>query len=144
MRLFARGRRWFAAGSVATIVVAILHTLGNTLGGPPTDAALQNVEAAMQGYVLPLGMGMSPSVWDIYRCLVFTMSICLAGIGALGVALGSSSDVPAGVLSRIAAVLTVVSAALAVLSFVYRIPPPLISFVVTTVLFGIASFATTR
>ena len=31
MPLFAPGRRWFAAGSIATIVVAALHTLGNTL-----------------------------------------------------------------------------------------------------------------
>ena len=31
MTLFAPGRRWFAAGSIATIVVAALHTIGNTL-----------------------------------------------------------------------------------------------------------------
>src|SRR5262245_36378176 len=143
MALFAPGRRWFAAGSLTMIVVAALHTIGNT-AGPPPDAALQSVESAMHGYTVPLGMGMSPSVWDIYRCLVFTMSICLVGLGALGIALGSSSQVPAAVLARVASLLTVVSAALAVLSFVYRIPPPLISFVVTTVLFAVASFATTR
>jgi hypothetical protein len=39
MSLFAAGRRWFAAGSIATIVVAALRTLGNTLGPEPTDAA---------------------------------------------------------------------------------------------------------
>jgi hypothetical protein len=144
MSLFAPGRRWFAAGSITMIVVAALHTIGNTAGGPPPDAALQRVESAMQGYTLPLGMGMAPSIYDIFQSLVFTMSICLVGLGALGIALGSSAQVPAAVLTRVAWVLSAVSAALAVLSFAYRIPPPLISFVVTTVLFGIASFATKR
>jgi hypothetical protein len=141
--LFARGRRWFAAGSITTIVVAALHTLGNTVSGPP-DPALKQVESAMRGYVVPLGMGMSPSVWDVYRCLVFTMSICLVGMGALGIALGSSADVSPGSLRRVARVLTGVSAAIALLSFAYRIPPPLISFVATTILFAIASVSTTR
>ena len=143
MTLFARGRRWFAAGCITTIVVAGLHTLGNTVPGPP-DPALDRVESAMRGFTVPLGMGMSPSVWDIDRCLVFTMSICLVGIGALGIAVGSSPEVSPGVMTRVAVVMTALSAALAMLSFVYRIPPPLISFVVTTILFAIASVATKR
>jgi hypothetical protein len=98
----------------------------------------------MRGFTVPLGMGMSPSVWDIDRCLVFTMSICLVGIGALGMAVGSSPEVSPGILTRVAVVMTAISAALAMLSFVYRIPPPLISFVVTTILFAIASVATKR
>jgi hypothetical protein len=125
------------------IVVALLHTVGNTVPGPP-DPELQKVESVMRGYVVPLGMGMSPSVWDIDRCLVFTMSICLAGFGALGIAVGSRPEVSPGVLKRVAVVMTGLSAALAALSYVYRIPPPLISFVVTTIVFGIASVATKR
>ena len=142
MSPFARGRRWFAAGSITTLVVALLHTLGNTLPGPPPDQALVGVESAMRGYRLPLGMGMDPSVWDIYRCLVFTMTICLVGMGTIGLALGASSDASPRLLARVAAVMTATSAALAALSYVYRVPPPLISFVVTTILFGIASFTT--
>ena len=125
------------------IVVAVLHTVGNSVPGPP-DPELQKVESAMRGYVVPLGMGMSPSVWDIDRCLVFTMSICLVGFGALGIAVGSRPEVSPGVLKRVAVVMTGLSAALAALSYIYRIPPPLISFAVTTILFGIASVATKR
>jgi len=143
MSLFVRGRRWFAAGSILTLVVALLHTIGNVTQGPP-DPALANVEAAMRGYRVPLGMGMSPSVWDIYRCLVFTMSLCLVGTGALGIALGASSEVSPGILKRVATVLTIVSAALAVLSYAYRIPPPLVSFVVLTLVFAAASVKTNR
>ena len=92
MSLFAPGRRWFAAASIATIVVAALHTLGNTVGPAPTDAAYLDLDAAMRGYVVPLGLGMSPSVWRsaIHQSLVFTMSICLVGMGSLGLVIGSS------------------------------------------------------
>jgi hypothetical protein len=92
MSAFSPGRRWFAAANVAMIVVALLHTLGNTLSGPPPDATYPAVEAAMRGYVLPLGLGMTPSIWDILRSLTFTMSVSFAMMGALGLVIGASPD----------------------------------------------------
>ncbi len=138
MSIFAPGRRWFAAGSIATIVVAALHTLGNTLGPAPTDAAYLALDAAMRGYVVPLGLGMSPSVWTIYQSLVFTMSICLLGMGILGLVIGASDASPR-LISRVALVLAVSSAALTALYAVCQVTPALVSMAVVTVLFAIAT-----
>ena len=65
MQLFARGRRLFTWSCIATLVVAALHTIGNTASTPPGDAAYVSLESAMRGYRVPLGMGMAPSVWEI-------------------------------------------------------------------------------
>ncbi|HEX2457785.1 MAG TPA: hypothetical protein VHI99_29075 [Vicinamibacterales bacterium] len=139
---FARGRRLFTWSCIATIVVAALHTIGNTVGTPPGDAAFVSLESAMRGYRIPMGMGMSPSVWEIYRGLVFTMSLCLVAMGALGLAVAGSRDATTRLLSRLALVFAISSAALTILYWVYQIPPPLISMAIVTVLFAIA-FRTT-
>jgi len=144
MTLFARGRRAFSSACIATIVVAALHTIGNTLSGPPPDAAYAAVVSAMRGYTIPLGIGMSPSLWDIYRGLVFTMSICLVAMGALGLMIAASRDATARLLSGAALVLGVFSAALTLLYWVYRVPPPLITMAIVTALFAIAVVTTSR
>jgi hypothetical protein len=138
MSIFAAGRRWFAAASIATIVVAALHTLGNTLGPAPTDAAYLVLDTAMRGYVVPLGLGMSPSVWMIYQSLVFTMSICLVAMGSLGLVIGGSDASPR-LISRAALVLAVSSAAMTALYAVCQVTPALVSMAVVTVLFAIAA-----
>jgi hypothetical protein len=138
MTLLASGRRMFATASIATILVAILHTIGNTLSSPPADQAYVSLEAAMRAYTVPLGMGMVPSVWDIYQGLVFTMSICLAAMGALGMVIGASRDATPALLSRIALTQAIASAALTVLYVVYQITPALISMTVVTLLYGVA------
>jgi hypothetical protein len=142
MPLFARGRHLFTWSCIATIVVAALHTIGNTVATPPGDAAFVSLESAMRGYRIPMGMGMSPSVWEIYRGLVFTMSLCLVAMGALGLAVAGSRDATTRLLSRLALVFAISSAALTILYWVYQIPPPLISMAIVTVLFAIA-FRTT-
>jgi len=142
MLVFARGRRLFTWSCIATIVVATLHTIGNTVSTPPGDDALASVENAMRGYRIPLGMGMTPSVWEIYRGLIFTMSICLVAMGVLGLAVAGSRDATPPLLSRLALVLAIFSASLTVLYWFYQIPPPLISMAVVTVLFAMA-FRTT-
>ena len=61
MPMFPAGRRWFVAASWTTVLVSLLHTAGNTLAPPPTDAAYTSLESAMRGYRMPLGLGMVPS-----------------------------------------------------------------------------------
>jgi len=144
MLLFVRGRRLFTWSCIATIVVAALHTIGNTLSTPPGEGALLAVESAMRGYRLPLGLGMTPSIWEINRALVFTMSICYVAMGALGLAVAGSRDATPPLLSRLALLLAIFSAALTVLYWFYRIPPPLISMAIVTVLFAMAYRTTAR
>jgi ribose/xylose/arabinose/galactoside ABC-type transport system permease subunit len=123
---------------LATIAVAGLHTIGNTLPSEPPDAAYHSVTGAMRGYTIPLGMGMAPSLWDVYRALVFTMSICFVAMGALGLVVAGSPDATPRILTRTAWTLTLSSIALLILYWYYRIPPPLISMIVVTALFAVA------
>jgi hypothetical protein len=137
MSPFSPGRRLFSTASSAAILVAILHTIGSVAPGGE-DAGMPAVRAGMEGYRIPLGMGMSPSIWDIFRSLTFTMSVCLFAIGALGLALASDSQATPGVLSRTALVFAIASAILTLMYAYYRIPPPLISMAVVTVLYVVA------
>lgn len=77
---------------------------------------------------------MAPSIWDIFRGLVFTMTVCQSRAGLV---VAADPDATPRLLSRVALVLAIMSAALT-LYFFYRIPPPLISMVVVTILFAVA------
>jgi hypothetical protein len=136
MTLFQRGRRLYTSACLATILVAILHTIGNTLSSPPADPEYFRVLEAMTRYRIPLGLGMSPSVWDIYRDLVFTMSVCLVAMGVLGLVVGSSVDATPRLISRMALAGALSSAALTAVSWFYQVPPPLISMAIVTLLFA--------
>ena len=138
MPIFPAGRRWFVAASWATVLVSLLHTAGNTLSPQPTDAAYTTLESTMRGYRIPLGLGMVPSMWDIDQSLVFTMSICLAAMGLLGILVGTSRDTTARLLRPAAIILTLASAGLTALFFRYQITPALVSMAVVTVLFVVA------
>ncbi len=137
MSLFSLGRRMFSTASIAMIVVAILHTIGN-VAPQAEDAPMLAVRAGMEGYRIPLGIGMSPSIWDIFRGLTFTMSVCLLAMGTLGLVLAADSEAAPRVLSRMAVVLAATSALLTLLYAYYRIPPPLISMAIVTVLYVVA------
>jgi|SRR5262245_41476808 len=125
------------------IVVAILHTIGNT--APTNDPpGMTAVFDAMRGYQVPLGMGMSPSIWDVWRGLIFTMTVCLLAMGALGLVVAADRDATPRLLSRVAVVLTATSACLTIMFAFYRVPPPLISMAVVTVLYAISVVTTAR
>lgn len=135
--MFSRGRRWFTGGSIATIVTALLHTLGNTLSSPTADPGYASLEAAMRGYRVPLGLGMVPSMWDVNQSLVFTMSITLAAMGAFGIVLASSREASPGLLARASRLFLAASAALTALYVRYQITPAIICMAVVTLLFGV-------
>jgi hypothetical protein len=105
--MLSDGRRLLAIASIAMIAVALLHTVANLVTGPE-DADLAAVEQAMRGYHLELGL-MTPSVSDVFRALVFTMSVCLAGMGLLGIVLTRDASVPPHVLHRAAVLLALAS-----------------------------------
>jgi hypothetical protein len=79
MTPFAAGRRLFSSASIATIVVAILHTIGH-FAPSPNDERYTVLERTMRDYRIPLGLGMEPSIHDIFRSLSLTMSVAILTI----------------------------------------------------------------
>jgi Fe2+ transport system protein B len=134
-RRAAPGRRMLEIASYALIVVALLHTIGN-LNTTPADAAEASLQAAMRAYRVPLGMGMVPSVWDIFRGLVFTMSVCVVAMGVLGIVV-ANPEVPPRIQYRTALVLLISCAGLTAMYGMLQIPPPFISFAVVTLLYAV-------
>ena len=122
------GRRLFSTAAVLMILTALAHTAGNLAPGSG-DAAEKLILAAMGNYRLPMGMGMNPSMLDIFHSVVFTMSITFLALGAINLALaaGGASD---PLLRRVAWLNAAWVAAFIALNVVCRIPPPLISGVV--------------
>jgi len=140
-RRAAMGRRLLLLASLASIAVAILHTVGN-LNTAPVDAAQASLQQAMQAYHFSLGMGMTPSAWDILRSLTFTMSVCLAGIGLVGIVLTGDPDVSLQTMHRISVMLTAVFAGLTAIYAVFRIPPPLVTLGFVMLLYLICAVMT--
>ncbi|MBI1848894.1 MAG: hypothetical protein HYR85_00980 [Planctomycetes bacterium] len=124
--LFAHGRRLFTTASILTVLTAIAHSLGH-FAPPPTDEPTLKVLAAMGEYHVPLGFGMSPSMFQIQQALSLTMGITFAAFGILGLVLAASRDVPTSTLRRVGWVNAVWVAAAGATYAYYRIPPPLIS-----------------
>lgn len=133
-----RNRRRLVVASSMLIVVAILHSAGNI--SPPADVAerLAPLKAEMQRTTLPIGLVASPSVWDIQRSLVFTMSICLLLIGGLGLLVALDREASSGLRIRTAGIATVGSAALTGLYAFYGVAPPLLMLSVVTLSFAYA------
>jgi hypothetical protein len=126
-------KRWFRAGAIGLIVVAVLHTFGH-FGGGPKDAARVELEATMDAYRFDI-FGMHPSASDITESLSLTMSIFLLFVGVLDlIAVGSLADQPRTV-RRLAWVNVVGTGALAILFACYHIPPPSVTLAVVCVLF---------
>ncbi len=111
-------------GSVLLALTGVAHTAGQfTPDEPELGAAL----AAMRAAHLPMGMGMAPSLFDIFRDLAFTMSIAFFALAAFNVLIARHRDTTPALL-RAATVLNLVwLAAFIALCWFYAVPPPLIS-----------------
>ena len=133
MILFANGRRLYTAASILTLLVAGMHTIGNL---QPTPPEFEGTISAMRGALVPMGMGMTPSIYDIYWSLIFGMSVFIAGFGVLGLVLVTSADANVKVLSRTAATFAAISAGVATICWIADVPPPFISFSVLTLLWA--------
>lgn len=137
--LFHVGRRLYTTAAILTLIVAGFHTYSTSQPIPPD---LDPVVQSMQNAQVDMGMGMAPSVWDIDRSLAYTMSITLATMGLLGLLLAGTPEATSRVLSRTAAVMTAGCIALAALYWIYKVPPPLISFGGLTLCWGLAQRTT--
>jgi hypothetical protein len=117
------GRRWFATGTILVALTGAAHTLGQFT---PDEPELASALAAMRAAVLPMGFGMSPSLFDIFRDLAFTMSVTFFALAALDAAVLWHRDTTAALLRSVTAVNIVWVAGFTAVCFLYRVPPPLI------------------
>ena len=129
------GRGWFVAGTALLALAAALHTVGQFTPDEPEIAAGL---AAMRTSRLPMGMGMAPSLMDIFRDLAFTMTVTFFALAAMNAVVLWHRDTTPALLRAIAALNVVWLAAFVVICWVYRVPPPLISGLVIWPFFLVA------
>ena len=125
MRMFRRGYRLLAAASIVLLLEAAAHTVG-TLSPLPDEPAIQELARMMRETTSPLGLGMEPSAWDVQRGLARTMTVLLALMGIMGLALPAAAPDDRRVYRRTAGLLCVANLALLALWWSLRIPPPLL------------------
>src|SRR5262245_57264381 len=116
------GRGWFITGTVLLALTGVLHTIGQFTPDEPEIAAGL---AAMRVSRLPRGMGMTPSLLDIFRDLAFTMTVTFFAIAALNAVVAWHRDTTAALLRSVALVNVVWMAAFVAVCFLYAVPPPL-------------------
>lgn len=144
MVIFSKGRRSLTVAAIATLLVAAMHTITTFVPPPPGDTAQIAVIAAMRGYQASLGLGMTPSMWDIQQGLSLAMSLFLIAFVVLGLSFAGDRDAAPRTLSRISMISAGTMAANTVLFAVLRIPPPLIMFAILAILYLVASLRTLR
>ena len=128
------GQRLFTAASWGLIITGVIHLIGQ-FAGRPTDPAAEQLFAAMDGYRLPLPLGMTPSILDIYRNLGLTMSVTLVGLGLQNLLVARRSPPAPLLLRSLAGSSTVIIGVLVGLEAYYRISPPLVLLTVVAGLF---------
>lgn len=135
--MFRKGNRWMAAGCIALLLEAVAHTLG-TSAPLPDDPQVHSVVAAMKGLSSPMGLGMSPSVWDIHYGLAYFMTVGLVALGVLGLVVLRAAPADHRLHRTVVVVLFAANLVMLGLWWYYRIPPPLISQVIVSALFGMS------
>jgi hypothetical protein len=129
LTLWQPGRRLFSTAAILMILAAAAHTAGN-LQPPPNGPAEQRLIDTMNGYRIPMGFGMNPSMSDINSLLVFTMSVTFTALGLINLLLASTPETSAHLLRRVAWANALWVGAFLALTWIYQIPPPLICAIV--------------
>jgi hypothetical protein len=119
------GRRLFTSAAILMILMAAGHTAGFMVTAPPNTVE-QKLFADMEAMRNPLGLGMSPSFKDIFFGLAFTLSVAFAGLGVMNLVLAAIPETPDRVLRAAGWVNVLWVAAFLIVSWIYRVPPPLI------------------
>jgi len=114
----------FSIACILIIVTAVLHTVGN-LSTKTKDPGEDQLITAIKNFHFTMG-SMSPSFYDLFRALTFTMSITFVALGMIGLMLTSSKSVSSGVIRNMTWFYAIWNGAFTILCFHYRVPPPLI------------------
>ena len=126
-------RGTFIVANILLLMVAALHTMGS-LRAPEAAADISLVNI-LQSRHMPVGLGWTPSMFDIVRTLALTMTINLVGIALVNFGLLPFTRSTPGLLRRLSLINTVVVGAIVVLSFAYRIAPPFLTLGIVDVVF---------
>jgi hypothetical protein len=118
------GQGWFLAGTILTLLAGLAHTAGQFT---PDEPELASGLAAMRAAHLPMGMGMNPSLFDIFRDLAFTMSVTFFALAALNLVILRHRDTTPALLRTVTLVNLVWLAAFIGVCWFYAVPPPLVS-----------------
>jgi len=129
-------RRLFITANVLLLIVAGLHTFGAL--SQPTDPADLELISAMKNRIVPVGLGWTPSTFDIFRSLALIMTINLVGMVLVNLGMLAFSRSQPGLLRRLSLLNVLVLTAIVALSLAYRIAPPFVTLAVVDALFLIA------
>lgn len=120
-----RANYWFVTASVLMLLTAVAHSIGH-FSTLPDDPATQALVVTLKGYRLDLGMGMTPSQWDVLKSLSLTMTVSLLWLGIVGLVV-AFSDMGRRTVQRVTVVYILANGALVGLNYYYQVPPPLVS-----------------
>ena len=129
------GRGWFIAGTALLALAAALHTFGQFT---PDEPEIATGLAAMRVSRLPMGLGMAPSLMEIFRDLAFTMTVTFFALAAMNAVILWHRDTTSALLRAVTALNVVWLAAFVAVCWFYRVPPPLISGILIWPFFLIA------
>ena len=132
--MFKKGNRLFSVSNLTLLLVAALHTYGS-FREPMGDEEIRVLET-MKGYSFE-AMGMNWSIHDVLVCLALTMTIFLVFVAVMNFFLlyWISSR---GLLRKLILANSLLMWTLALLYFVFQIPPPFLCFVLLGILFTLS------
>lgn len=116
-------------------LTGLAHTVGQFGTDPPSLAPTID---AMRAATLPMGLGMSPSLCDIFVDLAFTMSVTFFALTAMNLLLVYGVDATTRQRRAASAITLVWLGAFTGLAYLFRVPPPLISGLVIWPVFLVA------
>jgi hypothetical protein len=125
LAIWKPGRRAFTSAAIVMLLMAAGHTAG-FLTAAPSNPVEEKLFADMGAVLNPLGLGMSPSVKDIYFGLAFALGVTFAALGVTNLMLAAIPETPDRVLRAAGWVNALWVGAFLILNWVYRVPPPLI------------------
>jgi hypothetical protein len=130
--------RLFITANILLLIVAGLHTFGQF--NRPTDPADIAIMAEMRGHPIPVGLGMVPSLLDIFRVLAFTMTISLVGMVIVNLGMLRFARAAPGLVRRLCLLNVLVVSAIVILSWAYQVAPPFLTLAIVDVFFVMAWF----
>ncbi|MFJ8078946.1 hypothetical protein ACIQ7Q_34690 [Streptomyces sp. NPDC096176] len=135
---------FFRIGAWCWIVTGVGHLAGETLTSLAPDAEAQRMNDLMRGYDPLTILGVSPSQYQLTLGMSLIMSLALVTTGVLLLLIARlTADAPGR--ARTAGYVGLVGSATAlVLSAVFLLIPPTITFTVASIAFGVALAADRR